>query len=175
MSACAVTLRRVETAAAAPAEGLMDLLIDVVRGGASVGFLWPLERAEARAYWNAVLAELGEGLQLWVAESGGRVLGTVQLAPCLKPNGRHRAEVQKLLVDPAARGRGIASRLMAAVEAEARVRGLTLLVLDTLVGSAADPIYRHLGWQHAGAIPDYAATPDGVLHATAVFYKRLNG
>jgi GNAT superfamily N-acetyltransferase len=170
---CAVTLRRIETAATAPAEGLVDLLIDVVRGGASVGFLWPLDRTGARDYWRSVLAALGDGLLLWVAESGPRVLGTVQLAPCLKANGRHRAELQKLLVQPSARGQGIASRLMAAVEAEACARGLTLLVLDTLVGSAADPIYRHLGWQHAGSIPDYAAAPDGTLHATAVFYKRL--
>jgi GNAT superfamily N-acetyltransferase len=167
------TIRRVEAAAAAPFDGLVDLLTDAVAGGASVGFLRPLDRAEAGAYWNGVLAGLGEGLLLWVAESAGQVVGTVQLAPCLKPNGRHRAEVQKLLVHSGARGQGIASRLMAAAEAEARARGLTLLVLDTLVGSVADPIYRHLGWQLSGQIPDYAATPDGVLHPTAVFYKRL--
>jgi GNAT superfamily N-acetyltransferase len=169
----AVALRRVEIAASAPVDGLADLLIDVVGGGASVGFVWPLARSEARGYWLATCAALGDGLQLWVAEAGPRVLGTVQLAPCLKANGRHRGEVQKLLVHSGARGQGIGSRLMHAVETEAHARGLTLLVLDTLVGSAAESIYRHLGWQHAGSIPDYASTPDGVRHATALFYKRL--
>lgn len=81
--------------------------------------------------------------------------------------------MQKLLVLRSERGRGIASRLMAAVEAEALARGLKLLVLDTLQGSAAEAIYAHLGWMRAGMIPDYAAHPDGELAPTVYFYKRL--
>jgi len=51
------------------------------------------------------------------------------------------------------RGRGIASRLMQAVEIYARRVGCTLLVLDTLSDSAAASVYRHLGWQYAGRFP----------------------
>jgi len=47
-------------------------------------------------------------------------------------------------------------------------------VLDTLTDSAAASVYRHLGWRHAGSIPEYAATPDGRLHATSYFYKQLS-
>ena len=104
-----VALRRVERAADAPIAGLADLLIDVVDDGASVGFLAPLPRATAAAYWRGVADGLGDVLALWVAEIDGCVAGTVQLAPCMKDNGRHRADVQKLLVVRACRGRGIAA------------------------------------------------------------------
>ena len=97
----------------------------------------------------------------------------MQLAPCLKPNGRHRGEVMKLLVHRRARGRGIASALLAALEAHAHATGLSLLVLDTEAGSPAEALYRHLGWRYGGSIPGYALTPDGAPHATVYLYKPL--
>jgi GNAT superfamily N-acetyltransferase len=153
--------------------GLCALLEDAVHGGASVGFLAPLPRATAGQYWTGVFDMLGERLRLWVAEEGGSVVGCVQLAPCMKENGRHRAEVQKLLVHSARRGRGIASTLMEAVEAAAKRSRICLLVLDTLRDSAAEGVYTHLGWTRAGEIPRYAARPDGELHATVYYYKLI--
>jgi len=38
---------------------LSDLLMDAVEGGASVGFLPPLSRAEADAYWHTVITRKG--------------------------------------------------------------------------------------------------------------------
>ena len=154
-------------------EELCALLVDTVEGGASVGFLAPLSRDTAGRYWESIFSALGEHLCLWVAESDGRVVGTIQLAPAAKENAPHRAEVQKLLVLPSHRGRGIASRLMASAERFAQSVGRTVLVLDTEIGSHAETVYRHLGWERAGAIPDYALTPDGRLHATVYYYKLL--
>jgi acetyltransferase len=71
------------------------------------------------------------------------------------------------------RGRQIASRLMAAAEAQAIGNGRWMLVLDTESGSPAESVYRHLGWRRGGEIPDYALTPDGRLHPTTYYYKRL--
>lgn len=153
---------------------LCALLIEAVDGGASVGFLAPLSAATATAYWEQVLAALGETLQLWVAEQDGQLLGTVQLALCPKENGKHRAEVQKLLVAQAARGQGIARRLMVMVEADAHTQGRTLLVLDTQTGSVAESVYQRLGWTKGGEIPNYATTPHGQLHSTSYFYKLLD-
>jgi GNAT superfamily N-acetyltransferase len=150
---------------------LSDLLIDAVHDGASVGFLAPLAQQSATAYWGHVFASLGDGLLLWVAEVRGKVVGTVQLAPCLKENGRHRAEIQKLIVHSGHRGQGIAGRLMARAEAFARSAGITLLVLDTQAGSVAESVYQHLGWQKVGEVPNYAASPNARLHATAYYFK----
>ncbi|MEX2151520.1 MAG: antibiotic biosynthesis monooxygenase [Steroidobacteraceae bacterium] len=92
------TIRRIESAEPGAIDGLCALLIDAVHDGASVGFLAPLSRETALRYWTQALASPGEGLVLWIAESGGEVVGTVQLNLCAKDNGRHRAELQKLLV-----------------------------------------------------------------------------
>lgn len=168
-------VRRVEAAEPALLEGLCDLLADSVHGGASVGFLAPLARSTAERYWSGVFAALGEGLVLWIAQDGASVVGSVQLDPCPRDNGRHRAEVQKLFVRTSHRGRGVASRLLGELERFARASGRTLLVLDTQAGSHAEGVYRHLGWQRAGEIPGYAAAPDGVLHPTAYYFKALAG
>ena len=166
-------VRRVGSHESALIEPLSDLLIDAVHSGASVGFLAPVTRTTAYRYWSGILAALGDSLLLWVVESNGQVVGSVQLALCEKENGRHRAEVQKLFVLRSARGLGISTSLMQTVEAAARSQRRSLLVLDTLLGSHAEKVYRHLGWQRAGEIPDFAAAPDGELFPTVYYFKRL--
>ncbi|OQS43047.1 GNAT family N-acetyltransferase [Chromobacterium haemolyticum] len=168
-----ICIRLAPALAAGDYSRLSVLLADSVAGGASVGFLAPLPVAEAAAYWAQVDALLGAGLQLWLAEEDEALLGCVQLAPCQRGNGRHRAEVQKLLVHSACRGRGVARQLMATLEDHAHKQGIRLLVLDTEAGSGAEEVYRKLGWSKSGEIPDYAASPDGRLHPTAYYFKRL--
>jgi GNAT superfamily N-acetyltransferase len=167
-------VRRVEAAEPGLMPALCELLQDSVHCGASVGFLAPLSRDRAQHYWNQVMQSLGESLRLWVAQESGSVVGAVQIAPCTKENGRHRADLQKLLVLSSHRGRGIGSALMAAAEDSAASSGLSLLVLDTLRGSTAEGMYTHLGWARAGEIPGYAASPDGELHPTVYFYKVIS-
>jgi ribosomal protein S18 acetylase RimI-like enzyme len=154
--------------------GLIDLLIDSVEGGASVGFLSPLKRETANAFWQDMLREVGSSRVLLVATTEqGEVAGSVQLALGQKENGRHRAEVQKLLVHSRYRNLGLGRRLMGAIEIEARQRGITLLVLDTIEGKIAEQLYLKLGYVRVGEIPNYASFPDGRLWATVIFYKQL--
>lgn len=154
---------------------LAAVLTDCVAGGASVGFMAPLTPDEALAFWRDAAAAVGEGATLlFVAEEAGRIAGTVQVGLRQMPNQPHRADVKKLLVMEAARGRGLARRLMAAAEAAAARHGKTLLVLDTASGSPAETLYARLGWRRAGIIPDYALYPDGRMCATTLFYKRLS-
>lgn len=169
-----MAVRRVAGRDAALARGLRELLSDCVNHGASVGFLSPLDSVIADRYWGRVLDAVEQGsLLLWVAEEEGGVVGSVQVEPCSKDNGRHRAELQKLLVLTAHRGQGVARALMAEAERFAREAHRTLLVLDTEVGSVAESVYRKLGWMRAGEIPDYATSPTGKLHPTAYYFKRL--
>ena len=166
-----IQVRRVSAQDESLMKGLCTLLTDAVEGGASVGFLAPLPPPTAERYWKQVFAALGSHHFLWVAEAGGRVVGSVQLAAVERENSRHRAEVQKLFVLGAHRGQGLARKLLEAAESFARSIGRTLLVLDTESGSVAESVYRHLGWQRAGEIPGFALTPDGRLHATVYYYK----
>jgi ribosomal protein S18 acetylase RimI-like enzyme len=124
------------------AEALAALLVDVVAQGASVGFLNPLAPGDARAYWSNVLAP---HVTLLVAEQQGRLVGTAQLHAAQQPNAKHRAEVCKLMVHPAAQRRGIARALMDELERAARASGKTLLVLDTRSGDVSSDLYRSLG------------------------------
>lgn len=161
---------------AARLDELTALLLDSVAHGASIGFLAAITRGEAAAYWRSILEELPGGARLLLGafDASGRLTGAVQLALATRPNSRHRAEVQKLLVFGAARRRGVGASLMTRLEAEALARGRTLLLLDTSVGAAgAEKFYERSGYLRAGGFPDYAANPDGTLVPNVFFYKRL--
>jgi GNAT superfamily N-acetyltransferase len=171
-----VIVRRVgATEAAAGVEALADVLIDCVEGGASVSFMLPLPREKAVAFWRSVASGVERGERvLVVAEDGkGQILGTVQLVISMPDNQQHRGDIAKMLVHSRARRRGIAQRLMAAIEAEARKEGRTVLVLDTVTGGDAERLYERAGWQRVGVIPKYALMPAGEFCATTVFFKHL--
>ncbi|MDT0342623.1 GNAT family N-acetyltransferase [Streptomyces litchfieldiae] len=156
----------------AEVDELAGLLTDVVGGGASLGFVEPFGHDDAVAWWASQAAELAAGrLLVWVARGSGRVVGTIGLAPVHKPNGRHRAEIVKLMVRGDARGRGIARALLAMAERAAARAGLTLLLLDTETGSPAERLYRGAGWTRHGEIPGFATDPAGDLRSTTLFHK----
>lgn len=156
---------------------LVELVRDSVEHGASVGFVLPFQDGEIESYWHGVIADVRAGSRLlWASrDDSGRVLGSVQLEPAKKANAVHRAEVQKLLVHTAARRMGLGSALMHALEAEARKLNRTLLVLDTVKGSIAEPLYLKLGFSAAGVIPQYAIAPDrSAIEPTLYMYKVLS-
>jgi len=160
-----------EALAAAPA--LAQVLLDCVRGGASVSFMADLTPDAAEAFWREQ-ADAGDGRAILVAEDAAGIFGVVQLVPAWPPNQPHRADVAKLLVHPRARGRGAAKALMRALEDEARAMGRWMLVLDTVTGGAAESLYAGLGWAKVGVIEDFALMPDGSLCATTVFSRKLD-
>ena len=160
--------------ARAALDGLAELLHDCVEGGASVSFVHPFTRDEARAFFESLLPEIDAGTRvLLAARDDAGIAGSVQLIHASPPNQPHRADIAKLLVHRRARGRGIARELMAAAEDAARADGRTLLVLDTVTGSTAYRLYERLGWVAVGEIPGYALGVSGDLEATTVFYKQL--
>jgi len=155
-------------------DALIALLQDCVDSGASVGFLPPLSTEEAASYWQGVEADLAANRRkVWLALEQQQIVGAVQLALCGKANGRHRGEVEKLMVLQTARGQGVGRALMLAMEQGAREADRSLLVLDTRAGDVASHLYRQLGYQEVGHIPDFALGADGKLAATVIFYKTL--
>jgi len=153
---------------------LVALVEDAVCGNASVGFVLPLAQGELEAFWRDMALDVEDGVRTVLAAwQDDRLVGSAQLAPSLKANQRHRADVQKLLVLRSARRQGIATALMRALEARAVQGGRTLLTLDTREDSEADRLYRGMGWVAVGRIPDYAADPDLRMGGCVFFYKQL--
>ena len=170
----AVRIRRVQTIAEREIEGLSDVLIDCVEGGASVSFMLPMSRAKAEAFWRGTLASAGRGERVVLAaeDATGSIVGTVQVIWAQPENQPHRGDLAKMLVHRRARRQGIGGALLAAAERSARDAGKTLLVLDT-ASDDAERLYARAGWQRCGLIPDYALWPDGRPCATTYYFKFL--
>ena len=90
-----------------------------------------------------------------VARDGGLAMGCVAMVDC----GTY-AEVKRLYVPDAGRGRGTARALMAALERQARAQGKTHVMLET--GDALVPavaLYRALGYDVRGPFGTYPEHP----------------
>jgi GNAT superfamily N-acetyltransferase len=168
-----VRIRRLETIGQREIDGLSDVLIDCVEGGASASFMLPMTRAKAETFWRAASASVARGERLvFAAEDAAGIVGTVQIILAQPENQPHRGDLAKMLVHRRARKRGIGAALLAAAERGAREAGKTLLVLDT-ASDDAERLYAREGWQRCGVIPDYALWPDGRACPTTYFFKFL--
>jgi GNAT superfamily N-acetyltransferase len=155
---------------------LADLILDAVAGGASINFLADVTHDEAEAWWEAIEPDVESGVvTAFVAIVDGRIVGSTILVRSVKANSPHRAEIGKVIVHRDARRRGIAAALMRAAEDRARADGRWLLVLDTIADSPAESLYRSLGWNVTGVVPNYAMLPDGTPWGATFFWKDLRG
>jgi GNAT superfamily N-acetyltransferase len=153
---------------------LAKVLLDCVQGGASVGFMASLSKAEAESFFEKIVEAVQRGERILLAAfADSKLVGTVQIVIATFPNQPHRADVAKLLVLRSARAQGIGARLMEHAETASRVAGRTLLVLDTCAGGAAERLYMRMGWNRVGIVPKYALFPDGTWCDTAFFWKQL--
>jgi GNAT superfamily N-acetyltransferase len=171
MTAVAWRVRRLSAVKEWEIDGLADVLIDCVEGGASVSFMHPLSREQAAAFWRRIADGVADGRRaLIVAEDEQGICGTVQLVLEQPDNQPHRADLAKMLVHRRARRHGVGAALLRAAEAAARHGGKTLLVLDT-ASADAERLYERAGWVRVGVIPNYALLPRGGFCATTVFYR----
>jgi GNAT superfamily N-acetyltransferase len=171
----AVEVRRVDgTEARELLDALAAVLEDCVAGGASVSYMAPFSRDQARDAFEGMVTEVERGRRMLLcAFAAADLVGTVQVITALPPNQPHRGEIAKLLVRRDARRRGIAQLLMEHAEAEARAAGKTLLLLDTVTGADGERLYARMGWTRVGVVPGFALFPDGRPCDTTYFFKSL--
>jgi ribosomal protein S18 acetylase RimI-like enzyme len=101
-----------------------------------------------------VAGRFAEG-PIWVATQDHRVLGTVSVVP----QGRD-LYIRSMAVHPTARGQGIASRLLLAIEDFAMAEGYGRLVLTTTPFlAAAIALYERAGFRLTGEHGDLFGTP----------------
>lgn len=153
---------------------LVTLLKDGVASGASLGYLNGSPISGYEDFWQTEFNKVEEGQNvILVARKETELIGVVCLTSVGKANQLHRAEVRKLLVALDHQNQGVATKLMEEVVVIAKAEGKSLLTLDTETNSAAEFLYQKLGWQKYGAIPRYAASPDGTLSECSFYFNDL--
>ena len=102
------------------------------------------EMPELRTPASAAEADSG---RWWVAELNGRIVGSVAVVP---EDEDGILELKRLYVSSHARGRGLGAHLVSLVEAEARERGASSIILwtDTRFQDA-HRLYQRLGFARA--------------------------
>jgi ribosomal protein S18 acetylase RimI-like enzyme len=132
------------------------------RGGDAAALVFEYMAATQAETGQAVPAEIGElpavlqrecrDLQavyrppgaLLIADHGGQPAGCVGIAPC---PAERTAEIKRLYVRPAYRGKGIASTLMSHAHHHAARHSMARLILDVLPArTAVISFYRRLGY-----------------------------
>jgi putative acetyltransferase len=92
----------------------------------------------------------------FVAREHGRALGC---GAFVIADGKH-AEMTRVFVDPAARGKGVARLIMEALEREAAKLGIALMRLETGIKQAeAIALYRKFGYIERGPFGSYRPDP----------------
>lgn len=94
------------------------------------------------------------GVTVWTAWKGGGLCGI----GALKQHDAALGEVKSMRTDPRHLREGVAAALLEHIIAEARVRGLARLSLETGRGPAFEPaltLYRNRGFIDGGAFADY--------------------
>ena len=95
-------------------------------------------------------------VHFFVAREHGRALGCGAFV--LGADGH--AEMKRVFVDPAARGKGVARAIMEALEREAAKLGVTLMQLETGIRQPeAITLYRKFGYAERGPFGAYQPDP----------------
>jgi putative acetyltransferase len=95
-------------------------------------------------------------VHLLVAREQRRALGCGAFVLC----GDGQAEMKRVFVDPAARGKGVARAIMEALEREAAKHGVTLMQLETGIRQPeAIALYRKHGYVERGPFGAYRQDP----------------
>lgn len=112
--------------------------------------LFPSDRVSRRG-WTRFLAS--PRATVLVAAEGGAVLGDLVL---LQRAGSRRARIYSVVVAPAARGRGLGERLVAAAERAAAADGCAAVSLEVRAdNAAARGLYAKRGYIEQRPLPSY--------------------
>lgn len=107
----------------------------------------------------------GDGSGIWLASEDGKAVGCIALRPL--PEFERSGEIKRMYVKPESRGRGIAERLLKALEAYATDFGYSSLYLDSKDDlTTAIRFYQRHGYE---ACERYNKNPQ----ATVFMKKRL--
>jgi putative acetyltransferase len=137
-----------------------DVLPLLAAGDSLSASLYPAESN----HMLGVRALLDPAVTFFVARAAGRAVGCCAL---VRKDGY--GEIKRMFVDEAARGQGVARRLLAVVEQAARSAGLSALKLETGTRQLeAQRLYRSSGFRDIPPFGQYEADPWSVFMEKAL-------
>ncbi|TWV32885.1 GNAT family N-acetyltransferase [Streptomyces misionensis] len=136
-----------------------QILVDLVSGGAALGWVEPPSRDEVADLLGHIVSAVQAGdAALRAAYLDRRLVGLGYWLRYARPTHRPHADLEKIAVDAAAHGRGVGRALTTALIADAREAGIEVLTLDARGDNTnALRLYGSLGFTEYGRLPDFVA------------------
>ena len=159
-----VTIR---AAVAADHDAIYELFRGVVEAGDTFAFPADMPRDDAVRFWTAPPA------QAFVAELGGRVVGSSYVKPNQPGRGAHVANAG-FMVAPEARGKGVGRALGEHAVAEARRLGFRAMQFNFVVSTnPAVRLWQELGFAVVGTLPGAFRHPELAFVDVYVMFREL--
>jgi ribosomal protein S18 acetylase RimI-like enzyme len=144
------------------------ILEPTLRAGETYALPADMSRSDAVSYWT------GPDRETFVVEDGGAIVGTYYLRANQQGGGAHVANCG-FMTAPWAAGRGIARAMCSHSLGRAAERGFRAMQFNFVVASnvRAVELWRTLGFQIVGRLPDAFLRPDGAYSDALVMYLKL--
>lgn len=162
---------RIRPATAADHDPIWAILEPVYRAGETYCVPRDISREDALADWCAA------PFSVFVAEAGGRVLGTSHVGRNRPGGGGHVANAS-FATAPAARGGGVAAALVAHAKVWARAQGFRAMQFNFVVATNADAVHswQKAGFAIAGRLPGAFLHPSqGYVDALVMYHDLTEG
>lgn len=139
---------QIREAIATDSAGILEIILPVIREGATYSLDSEMSEADALAYW------MGPDKETFVAEEGGVILGTYFMRQNQAGGGRHVCNCG-YMTRATATGRGVARRMCEHSLAYARSRGYRAMQFNFVVSTneRAVRLWQSLGFAIVGRLP----------------------
>jgi ribosomal protein S18 acetylase RimI-like enzyme len=152
-----------------------ELLQAVVADGGAIGWVTPPPADEITGLFRSVSDHAARGdAHVAAVVVADRLVGIGYWQRFERATNRQNADLQKIAVSPAYRGRGVARQLCEHLIDVAREAGIEILTLDVRVDNTiAIRLYESLGFVRYGTLPQFIAM-NGNRYDKAFYYLRLS-
>ena len=149
-------------------DGIWPLLRDAFRAGDTYAVAPDISKEDARAYW------MTQARATYIAIGDEGIIGTYYIKTNQPGGGAHVCNCG-YIVSPAARGQGLAARLCAHSQDEARRLGYRAMQFNLVLASNAGAVrlWQRLGFATVGTIPEAYMHPTLGLVDAFVMYRHL--